>query len=71
MGIMIAVSDWKTEKYASMFGLDETSGVEIGVRSKSLIQMQFVLQSDRGTNNYTVSQLNRYVTAVANRGNRI
>ena len=33
--------------------------------------MQYSVQSaiGQGTNNFTVSQLNRYVTAVANRGN--
>ena len=32
------------------------------------MNIRFNLQSDKGTNNFTVSQLNRYVTAVANSG---
>lgn len=56
-------------KYASMFGLNEKSGVEIPESSPE-ISDQYAVQSaiGQGTNNYTVSQLNRYVAAVANRG---
>lgn len=56
-------------KYAEMFGLGETSGLEI-TEAKPEISDEYVIQSaiGQGTNNYTVSQLNRYVTAVANRG---
>ena len=59
----------KLAKYASMFGLNEKSGVEIPESSPE-ISDQYAVQSaiGQGTNNYTVSQLNRYVAAVANRG---
>lgn len=56
-------------KYAEMFGLGETSGLEIA-EAEPEISDEYAVQSaiGQGTNNYTVSQLNRYVTAVANRG---
>lgn len=56
-------------EYAEMFGLGETSGLEI-TESEPEISDEYAVQSaiGQGTNNYTVSQLNRYVTAVANRG---
>lgn len=59
----------KLAKYASMFGLNEKSGVEIPESSPE-ISDQYAVQSaiGQGTNNYTVSQLNRYVAAVGNRG---
>ena len=59
----------KLAKYASMFGLNDKSGVEIPESSPE-ISDQYAVQSaiGQGTNNYTVSQLNRYVAAVANRG---
>ena len=59
----------KLEKYASMFGLDQTSGVEIPESDPQISDTDAVRSAiGQGTNNYTVSQLNRYVTAVANRG---
>ena len=56
-------------KYAEMFGLGEKSGLEIDEASPE-ISDEYSIQSaiGQGTNNYTVSQLNRYVTAIANRG---
>ena len=59
----------KLAKYASMFGLSEKSGVEIPESSPE-ISDEYAVQSaiGQGTNNFTVSQLNRYVTAVANSG---
>lgn len=56
-------------KYAEMFGLGEKSGVEIP-EAEPEISDEYSIQSaiGQGTNNYTVSQLNRYVTAVANGG---
>lgn len=59
----------KLAQYATMFGLNEKSGVEIPETSPE-ISDQYAVQSaiGQGTNNYTVSQLNRYVAAVANRG---
>lgn len=59
----------KLAKYAAMFGLSEKSGVEIPESSPE-ISNEYAVQSaiGQGTNNYTVSQLNRYVSAVANSG---
>lgn len=56
-------------KYAKEFGLGEKSGVEIP-ESEPQISDEYSVQSaiGQGTNNYTVSQLNRYVAAVADRG---
>lgn len=56
-------------KYAKMFGLGEKSGVEIDEASPQ-ISNEYSIQSaiGQGNNNFTVSQLNRYVTAIANRG---
>ena len=59
----------KLAEYARMFGLGETSGLEIP-ESEPEISDEYAVQSaiGQGTNNYTVSQLGRYVTAVANEG---
>ncbi|MDD2979207.1 MAG: penicillin-binding transpeptidase domain-containing protein [Hespellia sp.] len=59
----------KLAKYATEFGLAETSGLEIP-ESKPQISDSYSVPSaiGQGTNNYTVSQLNRYVTTVANGG---
>lgn len=59
----------KLKKYAEMFGLGEKSGVEI-TESQPRISDEYPVPSaiGQGTNNFTCSQLARYVTAVANRG---
>ena len=59
----------KLAKYAKAFGLGEKTGLEIP-ESPPQISDSYSVQSaiGQGTNNYTVSQLNRYVAAVANRG---
>ncbi len=59
----------KLGKYAELFGLGEKSGVEIP-EAEPHISDEYSIQSaiGQGNNNYTVSQLNRYVTAVANSG---
>lgn len=56
-------------KYAEMFGLGQQSGIEIE-ETDPQISDEYSVQSaiGQGTNNYTVSQLNRYVAAVANSG---
>lgn len=56
-------------KYAEMFGLGETSGLEIE-ESSPLISTEDAVRSaiGQGTHNYTTSQLARYVTAIANKG---
>lgn len=56
-------------KYAEAFGLGETTGIEIP-ESEPKISDEYSVPSaiGQGTNNYTVSQLNRYVATVANKG---
>lgn len=57
------------QKYAAMFGLGDPSGVEISERAP---QISDTLPIDtaigQGTNNYTLTQLVRYVGGLANRG---
>ena len=56
-------------KYADMFGLSETSGVEIEEYSPKISDTDPIRSAiGQGTNNYTTAQLARYVTTVANRG---
>jgi len=59
----------KITEYASMFGLDETSGVEI-VENKPQIADEYPVMAAIGqsNHNYTTVQLARYVTAIANKG---
>ena len=58
------------QKYATMFGLDHTSGIEIEENSPSLSDMDPERSAmGQGTHAYTNVQLSRYVTALANRGN--
>ncbi len=57
------------QKYAAMFGLDHTSGIEIEENSPSLSDMDPERSAmGQGTHAYTNVQLSRYVTALANRG---
>lgn len=57
------------KKYAAMFGLDRTSGIEIPESEPEISDQYSVLSAiGQGTANYTVSQLNRYVSTVANKG---
>lgn len=56
-------------KYATMFGLDHTSGVEINESSPSLTTEDPERSAlGQGTHAYTNVQLARYVSALANRG---
>lgn len=59
----------RLEKYASQFGFDEVSGVEIS-ESEPHIATKYPITAAIGQsdNNFTVSQLSRYVTAIANKG---
>ena len=59
----------KLTKYANLFGLSETSGLEIE-ESAPLISTEDAVRSaiGQGTHNYTTSQLARYITAIANKG---
>ena len=56
-------------KYAEMFGLKDVSGLEI-VETPPQISDSDPLRSaiGQGTHNYTISQLARYVTTLANQG---
>lgn len=59
----------RLSKYASMVGLDEKTGLEIPESSPQVSDEYPILSAiGQGTNNYTVSQLNRYVATVANKG---
>lgn len=64
-----AVGLEKLTKYASMFGLNQTSGVEV-VENKPQIANEYPVMASIGqsNHNYTTVQLARYVTALANRG---
>ena len=56
-------------KYASLFGLDTTSGVEIGEAMPNVSDKDTVRSTiGQGTNLYTPVQLSRYVSTIANRG---
>lgn len=57
------------QKYASMFGLDHKSGIEISENDPMITTEKPEPSSiGQGTNAYSNVQLARYVTAVANRG---
>lgn len=59
----------KLKKYAAMFGLDTTSGVELSEALPKVSDDDPVRSSiGQGTNAYTPIQLSRYVTTIANRG---
>lgn len=59
----------KLAKYADMYGLSETSGVEIEEYSPEISDTDAVRSAiGQGTNNYTTVGLARYVTTVANSG---
>lgn len=57
------------QKYASMFGLDRTSGIEISEATPSISDTDPERSSmGQGTHQFASVQLARYVTALANRG---
>ena len=59
----------KLAKYASLYGLNETSGIEIEESMPQLSDIDSVRSAiGQGTNNFTTVGLARYVTAVANSG---
>ena len=59
----------RLQKYAEEFGLGATSGMEIPESEPQISDDNAVLSAiGQGTNNYTTSQLARYITAVANEG---
>lgn len=59
----------RLRKYMSMFGLDRPSGVELEEADPMMSDMDPVLSSiGQARNSYTPSQIARYLTAVANKG---
>lgn len=59
----------KIKKYADMFGLNEKTGLEIPESSPQISDTDSIRTSiGQATNNYTTSQLARYVAAVASGG---
>ena len=58
------------QKYATMFGLNHKSGIEISENDPKLTTEDPERSAmGQGTNSYTNVQLSRYVSALANRGN--
>ena len=56
-------------EYASAYGLDSTTGIEISESSPEISDEDAVRSAiGQGSNNYTTSQLARYVATVANSG---
>jgi penicillin-binding protein 2 len=59
----------KLAKYASMYGLDSTSGVELPEYEPSVSNQDSIRSSiGQGTNGYTAAQISKYITTIANRG---
>ncbi len=59
----------RIQKYAEMFGLGQTSGLEISEMEPHISDEDAVRSAiGQGTHIYTTSQIARYMTAVANRG---
>ncbi len=59
----------KIQKYASMFGLNEASGIEISEKAPQMTTEKPEASSiGQGKNSYSNVQLARYITAIANRG---
>ena len=60
----------RLRKYMAMFGLDRPSGIELEESDPMMSDMDPVLSAiGQARNSYTPSQLARYITAVASRGN--
>ena len=59
----------KIKEYASMFGVDETTGIEIVENSPQIADEYPVMAAiGQSNHNFTTVQLARYVTAIANSG---
>ena len=59
----------KLSKYASMFGLDRTTGIELTESEPKISDTDPVRSAiGQGTNSYTATQISRYVTTIANSG---
>lgn len=64
-----SVSLTKIQEYASQFGLDQESGIEISESSPHVTDSLPLPSSiGQGTHQYTTSQLARYASVLANRG---
>ena len=60
----------KIQEYASLLGLDETTGVEIEENDPQIADEYPVMAAiGQSNNNYATIQLGRYVSAIANDGN--
>ncbi|MCR5271694.1 MAG: peptidoglycan glycosyltransferase [Lachnospiraceae bacterium] len=59
----------KLQSYASLYGLDSTTGIEI-VENSPKIATEYPVRAAIGqsNNSYTTTELSRYVTAIANSG---
>jgi penicillin-binding protein 2 len=59
----------RLKKYATMFGLNKTSGIELTEAEPQISDTDAVRSSiGQGSNVFTPVQLSRYVTTIANRG---
>ena len=59
----------RLRKYMALFGLDRTSGIELDEAEPNMSDMDPVLSAiGQARNSYTPSQLARYITAVASKG---
>ncbi|NLC18511.1 MAG: hypothetical protein GX757_04705 [Clostridiales bacterium] len=59
----------KIQKYATLFGLNEPSGIELDEALPQISNIDAVRSAiGQGSNDYTPAQLARYVTTLANRG---
>lgn len=59
----------KLKKYADIYGLTSTSGIELAEAEPQVSDLDAVRSSiGQGTNNYTPTQLSRYVSTIANGG---
>jgi penicillin-binding protein 2 len=57
------------QKYISMFGLDTTTGIEIGEATPDVSDNDSVRTAiGQSTNSYTTTQIARYVATIANKG---
>lgn len=59
----------RLQKYAGMFGFDSTSGIELPESKPQISDVDSIRTAiGQGTNNFTATQLARYVTTLANSG---
>lgn len=64
-----AVGTDKLRKYAEMFGLGQTSGLELAERTPNISDEDAVRSAiGQGTHVYSTSQIAKYITGVANKG---